>query len=210
LWCCAGWPSRLVSAKGISTFDERHCTCEPAALGVTAEDDERGYFDLVEEMPTDASGNLHWTALGGALLVVLRWLVFKTRVSTKWQRHLDVMGGQTYLWLLGPAKNLAVRELWGIRHGSRGTDRYLWVLSVVWVAEVALAKIGGETPAAFKEAGTCCGKPRAVARLLEPQASRCGPGNMAVTLVPRRLHSLACGMAAGRVRVTHWKSGPCA
>jgi hypothetical protein len=66
----------------------------------------------------------------------------------------------------------------------------------------------GETRVAFEDAGTCCGKPIAVMRLLGPQTSNHGQGNMVVTVLTRRLHSLACGMAAGSVRVMHWEPGP--
>jgi hypothetical protein len=52
-------------------------------------------------------------------------------------------------------------------------------------------------------------KKRDVTRLLGPQASHCGQGNTVLTLVPRCLYFLACGMAAGRVRIMqHCLSGP--
>lgn len=128
--------------------------------------------------------------------------------SRQHTRHYDVLSQRRaiYLYLLAATVIRVRRGFWGISHGGRSIDRYLWLVLVVWVAELALATCAGETQAELLWRADVSWEINAVTRLLGPQASHRGPGNTVVTVFPRRSHSLACVMAAGRVQVMHRES----
>ena len=146
------------------------------------------------------------------ILVVLRravWVamfqvIFKTRVST-----------QGILISIVNEGHLPVAScLCGSSGETRPSEDPPWLQRCRQIPLVVAGGVGGrtcaagETRVAFEDAGTCCEKPSAVTRLLGPQVSHWGQGNTVVTLGTCRLHSLACGMAAGSVRVMHWEPGP--
>lgn len=86
---------------------------------------------------------------------------------------------------------------------SKDTSRCYWWYG--WL-ELRSRLVLVETRAGLSWRADVSWETNVVTRHLGPQASHCGEGNTVVTVFPRRPHSLACVMAAGRVRVMHRES----